>query len=363
MISLLSLPISTIRLIFTRFLKIKDISRLDVAYCNHDERDHLLHILSDNKYIIYDNVVMKGDYHSYHRYTGMLVINPRYDVDYLRYINSALIWIGKRKVNILNLSIQNQDSLTYVGLVGLSQHCKYLQSLTIERCPNISGNSIVELSKKCSTNLQALSLSDCSGLHDIHVVDFISNCSNIRSLDLSHLKELNDTGIILIARTLQRNLKSLDLECCNKISDFGLIEMGKLCSLEKLTVSYRYDETPQEFLKFRDFDKVLKFFSNLLSLTIEGSVTNGVHAIGKYCTNLHSLKLLDGQFLEVSDFVNIDSLCSNLQCIELGGFDAFSKLRRLLPNLQIIDCDNYDNNGDDDDDDDDSDNNDNDNDD
>ena len=61
-------------------------------------------------------------------------------------------------------------------------------------------------------------------------------------------------------------------------------------------------------------------------------------AIGKYCTNLHSLKLLDGEDLEVSDFVNIDSLCSNLQCIELGNFDAFSKLRRLLPNLQIIDC-------------------------
>ena len=343
MVSLLSLPISTIRLVFTKFLKIKDISRLDVAYCNHDERDHLLHILSDNKYIIYDNVVMKG-YGYFHAR----------DEDSLTYINSALIWIGKRKVNILNLSIQNQRSLTYVGLVGLSQHCKYLQSLKIEGCDNISGESIVEISKKCSTNLQALSLCNYSDLHDIHVVDFISNCSNIRSLELSGLKELTDTGIILIARTLQRNLKSLDLENCSKISDFGLIEMGKLCcSLEKLTISRWYDETPQEFLKFRDFDEVLKSFSNLLSLTIEGNVgSDAVDAIGKYCTNLHSLKLLDGDFLAVSDFVNLPSLCSNLQCIELGNFRFSRKLRRLLPNLQIINCDVYGNNGDDDDDDD-----------
>jgi hypothetical protein len=133
------------------------------------------------------------------------------DEDSLTFINSALIWIGKRKVNILNLSIQT--SLTSVGLVGLSQHCKYLQSLTIKGCPNICGESIVEISKKCSTNLQALSLSN-SDLHDIHVVDFISNCSNIRSLDLSRIEELNDTGIILIARTLQRNLKSINLNMC-----------------------------------------------------------------------------------------------------------------------------------------------------
>jgi len=355
MISLLSLPISTIRLVFTRFLKIKDISRLDVAYCNHDERDHLLHILSDNKYIIYDNVVMKGDHFIYRYYRF-----DKNDEDNVKYINSALIWIDKRKVNILNLSILCHDSLTYVGLAGLSQHCKYLQSLTIKGCPNISGNGIVEISKKCSTNLQTLSLSN-SDLHDIHVVDFISNCSNIRSLDLSGLGELNDTGIILIARTLQRNLKSLDLQSCHKISDFGFIEMGKLCSLEKLTISRWYDETPQEFLKFRDFDEVLKSFNNLLSLTIEGNVgSDAVDAIGKYCTNLHSLKLLDGEDLKVNDFVNIDSLCSNLQCIELGNFRALSKLRRLLPNLQIISCDNY-KRGDDYDDD--SDNNDNDNDD
>jgi hypothetical protein len=276
------------------------------------------------------------------------------DEDSLTFINSALIWIGKRKVNILNLSIQN--SLTSVGLVGLSQHCKYLQSLTIKGCPNISGESIVEISKKCSTNLQALSLSYCSNLHDIHVVDFISNCSNIRSLDLSGLKELNDTGIILIARTLQRNLKSLNLEDCSKISDFGLIEMGKLCCcLENLTFSRWYDETPQEMGKVRDFDDVLKSFNNLLSLTIEGNIfSEEVDAIGKYCTNLHSLKLSDGEELAVSDFVNLPSLCSNLQCIELGNFQALSirKLRRLLPNLQIIDCYNHYNNGDDYDDDD-----------
>jgi hypothetical protein len=51
-----------------------------------------------------------------------------------------MIWVGKRMINILKLSIDNKNkynkNLTDNGLIGLSKHCNNLQSLNISGLPN-----------------------------------------------------------------------------------------------------------------------------------------------------------------------------------------------------------------------------------
>jgi hypothetical protein len=80
---LLSLSIDIMSIILTQFLTIYDIGNLDTAYCNKKKRIQLLNILSNNESIQYNHLIFNDSYKS---------------------IDNLLIWIGNRKIKILELS-------------------------------------------------------------------------------------------------------------------------------------------------------------------------------------------------------------------------------------------------------------------
>ena len=88
-----------VMIIILKFLTLKDLGRIDTAYCNKNKRDQLLSILRNEikLSIVYDNI--------------------NFD-DSFKYIDSVMIWFGNRKINVLNLSISNYN-LTDYGLLGL----------------------------------------------------------------------------------------------------------------------------------------------------------------------------------------------------------------------------------------------------
>lgn len=70
-------------IIVSKYLTIYDLSRLDVAYCNHEMRQELLDILSNNPFIVYDHISFDS---------------------YFKHIDNVLTWIGLRKINIISLN-------------------------------------------------------------------------------------------------------------------------------------------------------------------------------------------------------------------------------------------------------------------
>ena len=83
-LSLLSLPIGIHHVIFRQFLcNLNDMSRLDVAYCTHTgDREKLMSVLS-NDIIKYDHIIVDNK---------------------TKKVDNALVWIGKRMINITSLS-------------------------------------------------------------------------------------------------------------------------------------------------------------------------------------------------------------------------------------------------------------------
>ena len=152
-VDLLSFSLDIISIILMQFLTIYDIGKLDTAYCNRNKRDQLLNILSNNKYTVYDHLSFDNSYKS---------------------INKLLIWIGNKKIKILELSYEEKwwfkDKLTDDGLLGLSRYCVHLKSLDISQCCKITDTGLIEISRNC-VHLKSLDVSGCINITDIGLLN------------------------------------------------------------------------------------------------------------------------------------------------------------------------------------------------
>jgi hypothetical protein len=125
---LLSLSNNAITLILS-MLTVHEVSRVDVAYCNHKKRQKFLSILSDNPCIIYDCV--------------------EFDKEFRR-VNNALIYIGSRKINVLALSVNNSRYCASNGLIGLARHSSSLTSLDVSNINSkITDKAFNEIVSRC----------------------------------------------------------------------------------------------------------------------------------------------------------------------------------------------------------------------
>ena len=135
-LGLLSFAISIISIILKEFLTINDVGKLDTAYCNKKKRDQLLSLLSSNECIAYDHLHLNKSFRS---------------------IDNMLIWIRRRGIQVLALTVDDKQGSdnpnltpTSNGLLGLSRQ---LQSLTIQKCNNITDTSMIEIGRNCTVLL------------------------------------------------------------------------------------------------------------------------------------------------------------------------------------------------------------------
>jgi len=211
-LSLLTLPNGIISLIFIEFLVLQDISRLDVSYCNHNNRKKFLSIICDD--IKYDNI----------------------NFDY-EYIDNALIWFGKRKIIIpYNLSIKWSRSITLDGIIGISNNnFNNLTSISFRGCKYINDDCIILITRN-SPKLQVLDISFCDGITNRGIEEIARNVNlQLQSLDIEIFdykdipKEISDEGIIWLAKYCH-NLQSLNVSGHENITDIGISELVHSCT-------------------------------------------------------------------------------------------------------------------------------------
>jgi len=172
---ILSFSIDIMSIILTQFLTIYDIGNLDTAYCNRKKRDQLLHILSNNESMQYNHLTFNNSNKS---------------------IDKLLIWIGNRKIKVLEVSKEEEilisQFLTNNGLLGLSRHCIHLQSLDISHCYDITDTGMIEIGRNC-IHLQSLKICFCNNITDTSMIEIGRNCIHLQSLDISERSNITNT--------------------------------------------------------------------------------------------------------------------------------------------------------------------------
>ena len=122
-------------IIMLNYLNINDIHQLDIA------SPTIVTKAMSHHHAILDNITLYTD------------------------IDQAMIWIGKRKININSLTIRcKQMMMTDAGCIGLSNHCITLESLNLCSQP-ITDAGITAIIDN-ATNLRTLNISYCKNISD-----------------------------------------------------------------------------------------------------------------------------------------------------------------------------------------------------
>ena len=173
-----------------------------------------------------------------------------------------IIWIAKNISSINTFIFTGCLNITDTAFSEILTSFKYLETLVLDGCKNISGEGI---GHKINPHIKHLSMSTCHRISDNFLLPMIRKCNKIEelhlsgccltdrflqaagpalstliSLDLSNCDELTDTGIRAFSENIHiKLLSSLNLSGCGKLTDVGIIELAQICSLRYVSVAFQ----------------------------------------------------------------------------------------------------------------------------
>lgn len=158
----------------------------------------------------------------------------------LKEINVAHCWRMTTKIfgflgpNITKLDLSYCKGLDDRTWPALTRFSNKLRSLRLRRCYGITDNSFEGLFGAQFNELEFLDLSECSFLTDSAVSAILSSSPNLRHLNLSF--SLGITGSFLLAQTSLLNLRSLNLSHLKEVvTETFCIRLTRVCgNMEEL---------------------------------------------------------------------------------------------------------------------------------
>lgn len=280
-------------------------------------------------------------------------------LDTLDLTNCALTGEGLTHIRsfeqLSTLDLSYCQSLQDAYMISL-QNLRTLKSVNLNRCDNLTGDCLQNLSSSVSTLLYL----NCSGLKSVkdEQLSILSLMKNLESLDLSLNPSITGTGLQYIEPLTKltslnlsgnflledhavihlsnlKGLRELSLNGCAKLSSKALDYIQSLTSLKILKLS------EVENLNDKDLEKLLPLRNNLEYLDLSNCEKLSSEA-GKSIAKLDKLKHLSIAYCYgITDTV-LDTFkeLKNLKTLDISGCrisnDAIIKLKKIRPDIQII---------------------------
>lgn len=159
----------------------------------------------------------------------------------------------------LESSLNKWTSGCDVSLVTLKGVSAPVTHLGLRSCWNTITDPVLLMSVRSFPNLTSLNISVCTSLSNASM-EAVSNLLQLRFLSLSGNRQLVDSALIRIARSLGANLTGLEIAHCKQISTAGLEALSKHCTN----------------LQYIDISFIESF--------------RRIHSLGTYCLRLESVK-------------------------------------------------------------------------
>lgn len=147
-------------------------------------------------------------------------------------------------------------------LSSVVSNCCDIQNLSLVDCERISNDGIFELAKHCK-KLKAIDLKGVAFVYDAALLNLIDNNIELQSLYFAE-SALTDVVLQRISKNLNRTLKQLDLSWCENITDKGVIQLLSSCT-ELSSLDLRQCEVTADTVK-----ALAKYGGNLTSLGLCG---------------------------------------------------------------------------------------------
>ena len=189
-------PADILFAIFSGWLTITDLSRLDIAVCNARSRCAYM-----------DSLKWKGSAH--------------YGSE-RPYGNDYIAWLSKRSILVRHYR-GHKSLLTRETIKDIKSVCwSELTHLDLRYCAQLTPRLTLQIAS-LSSKLLLLNLSTCK-ISDSELLRVSPALSCLQSLCLMGNKKISDNTIITVGKNCPL-LQSLDLSFCQRISEFGLLEI------------------------------------------------------------------------------------------------------------------------------------------
>eukprot|EP01127_Copromyxa_protea_P019967 TRINITY_DN6588_c0_g1_i1.p1 TRINITY_DN6588_c0_g1~~TRINITY_DN6588_c0_g1_i1.p1 ORF type:complete len:1889 (+),score=263.28 TRINITY_DN6588_c0_g1_i1:30-5669(+) len=151
----------------------------------------------------------------------------------------GIIALAKGCRNLSALSLSNCSNIHNAAIHTLARHCPRLEMLSLESCRSIDDEAfdfsfedevVKDTKRKNKTfyNLHTLNLARCLKIGNAGITRLVTNCPNIRQLVLNSCQDVTDEAIFSVAKHCPY-LEEIDLSNCNKITDQGIIALAAAC--------------------------------------------------------------------------------------------------------------------------------------
>lgn len=257
---------------------------------------------------------------------------------------------GCQKLKVLDLSFCPKVSDQVLKVIGKS--CQYLESITLKGCRQVSDTGLLSLADGCRglvhvdltrwdfqykiTDMGILALSEkckflqagifngCEFLSDVSLNWLANGCCGITQLEFWKCDQITDIGLRSIGENLPK-LRKLKLVNCSVVTDLGIRHIGNGC---------------QE-LQYLDLQSMIHLSDGHCgnSSTIydtesdkfgEKNPLNGLASIAAGCKNLKYLNISNCFRVKSFGLELIGKLCSLLKTISLKGCSQITQKSLLL---------------------------------
>jgi hypothetical protein len=198
--------------------------------------------------------------------------------------------------SLIHLNLKDCVNLSDRGIVGLSERCRKIESLTLSGCEKLTNQALLAMSQTCGyqiplcDSIKKLDLSYCARI-DAHsgLLPLLPLCACLESLNLSGITSVDDAFIhqlCLVCKTVQHFV----LQKCVQLTNLSLCSMSDFLWIESLDIS--------SCVKINDdgIEVLASACSGLLSLCVRKLnklTARGLNAISRNCVCLESLDVRD----------------------------------------------------------------------
>ncbi|KAL7120070.1 hypothetical protein ACP275_02G100300 [Erythranthe tilingii] len=141
-------------------------------------------------------------------------------------VSDATLKIISQNCNLLTEIGLGKCSVTDMGIMDLVSGCRNLKTINLTCCSKLTDSSILAISHSCR-DLLCLKLECCNLLSETSLHYLASHCTKLEEIDLTDCSGINDTGLKYLSNCSE--LVSLKLGLCTNISDKGLSYVASNC--------------------------------------------------------------------------------------------------------------------------------------
>ncbi|KAF2309930.1 hypothetical protein GH714_005668 [Hevea brasiliensis] len=254
-----------------------------------------------------------------YNFLKMLVLHYRYDILHAIDVSRCNCLSSSSFISIIRVHSglrQINAAYCFSELSPALLHCmKDLKNLsTIIINGALVSDTIFATMSSYFRSLAEIGLTKCIGVTNMGIIQLVSGCVNLKSLNLACCHSITDAAISAIADSC-RNLVCLKLESCNMITEEGVEQLGSHCLLlEEL------DLTDCGGIN----DKGLEYLSRCsrllrLKLGVCANISDkGLFYIASNCSKLHELDLYRCIGIGDDGLAALSSGCKKLKKLNLS---------------------------------------------